>query len=34
VKLKDILSKIRALAAPAKAASSQRFFKTSYGAFE
>lgn len=33
VKLKDILSKIRALAAPAKAASSQRFFKTGPGEY-
>ena len=31
LKLNDILSKIRALAAPAKAASSQRFFKTGPG---
>ncbi len=33
LKLNDILSKIRALAAPAKAASSQRFFKTGPGRY-
>jgi 3-methyladenine DNA glycosylase AlkD len=33
VRLKDILSKIRALAAPAKAASSLRFFKTGPGEY-
>ena len=33
MKLKDILSKIRALAAPAKAASSNRFFKTGPGEY-
>lgn len=33
LKLKDILSKFRALAAPAKAASSQRFFKTGPGEY-
>ena len=33
MKLNDILSKIRALAAPAKAASSQRFFKTGPGRY-
>lgn len=33
MRLKDILSKIRALAAPAKAASSLRFFKTGPGEY-
>ena len=33
MKLKDILAEIRALAAPAKAASSQRFFKTGPGEY-